>query len=611
MCGVAGIYAYHCASLEVDRRELRRVRDHMTARGPDGVGEWYSSDGRIGLGNRRLSIIDLSDRAAQPMVSTDGKYVITFNGEIYNYKVLRKDLEAKGRIFRTQSDTEVLIHLYAAKGEAMVHDLRGMFAFAIWDGDKRKLLLARDPYGIKPLYYADDGKTFRFASQVKALQASRTISRDLDPAGCAGFCLFGSVPEPYTTYLAIRAVPAGAVMWVGDRGPQQPEHYFSISGTFFQAEKSPLRLNGNAMRYHVRQALLDSVRHHLVADVPVGVFLSAGVDSSALVGLMRDAGQKDVQTVTLAFEEFRGQHDDETPLAEKIAAGYGTRHRTRLVTEEEFRADLPKILDSMDQPTIDGINTWFVSKAAREAGLKVALSGIGGDELFGGYPSFRDIPRWVRVMKAPSGLPIWGGFLRRILSQFIQGTGRLSPKAAGMAEYGGSFEGAYLLRRGLYMPWELDQILGRRMARAGLGQLNPLQHIAETLNPRPRGAFAKVAVMEASLYMRNQLLRDADWAGMAHSLEIRVPFVDVGLLRALVPIAIHRPPDKNAIGMAPAQPVPQEVMSRRKTGFSTPVARWLTRLQVGNTQGRGLRPWAQHVLSAQKELALPIDEVAA
>src|SRR6476660_7666483 len=212
MCGIAGIYAYHYAANSVERAELCKIRDHMAARGPDGVGEWFSVDGRVGFGHRRLSIIDLSSAAAQPMASADGKLVVTYNGETFNHRELRAQLEARGRTFRSQSDTEVLLHLYAEKGADMVHDLRGMFAFAIWDAERRSLFLARDPYGIKPLYYADDGWTFRFASQVKALLTGGGVGLDPEPAGQVGFYLFGSVPEPFTTYRAIRALPAGATL---------------------------------------------------------------------------------------------------------------------------------------------------------------------------------------------------------------------------------------------------------------------------------------------------------------------------------------------------------------------------------------------------------------
>jgi len=576
MCGIAGVYAYHYAANPVDRAELRRIRDHMAARGPDGLGEWYSQDERVGFGHRRLAILDLSDRGAQPMASADGKLVVTFNGEIYNYRQLRTELEARGRTFRTQTDTEVLLHLYAERGEALVDDLRGMFAFGLWDAEKNALLLARDPYGIKPLYYADDGWTLRFASQVKALLAGEKVSRDPEPAGWVGFCLFGSVPEPFTTYQEIRALPAGSTLWVDCAGTREAKQYFSVAGTYCNAEVARLTDEDEDLR--VREALLESVRHHLVADVPVGAFLSSGIDSGALVGLMRDAGQRDIQTVTLAFEEFRGTNQDEGPLAQEIAAVYGTRHTTRFVTEQEFWDDLPRILEAMDQPTIDGLNTWFVSKAARELGLKVAISGLGGDELFGGYPSFRDMPRWVRQLAIPGRIPWLGDLARQLLSGFDQFTHLIGPKSAGLLKYGGTYAGAYLLRRGLFMPWELNSIIGAETARLGLRRLKPLHNIEAQLRPEPKASFCKVAALESSLYMRNQLLRDTDWSSMAHSLEVRVPLVDAKLLRDLAgitPKQVSR--SKRSLVNSPRISLPSKVVDRAKTGFTTPIQQWLQR----------------------------------
>lgn len=319
------------------------------------------------------------------------------------------------------------------------------------------------------------------------------------------------------------------------------------------------------------------MEHHLVADVPVGAFLSAGIDLSALLGLMRDTGQNDIKTVTLAFSEFRGRPDDEAPLAEAVARQYGTTHTTRIVTESEFAADLPRILEAMDQPSIDGINTWFVSKAARELGLKVAISGLGGDELFGGYPSFHDIPRWVRLLAVPSKIPFLGKISRKLGLQLGRVLGG-NPKAAGMIELGGSYAGAYLLRRGLFMPWELGQVLDREVIAQGLRRLSPLRLINCELEPRPISAFGRVSTLESVLYMRNQLLRDTDWASMAHSIEVRVPLVDSVLLRmiAALPIATSRAKiPKLSLALSPSRELPSPVLSKAKTGFTTPIARWL------------------------------------
>jgi asparagine synthase (glutamine-hydrolysing) len=601
MCGIAGIFAYHYAANPVDREELIRIRERMAARGPDGKGSWFSDQGRVGLSHRRLSIIDLTDAGAQPMVSDDGKLVVIFNGEIYNYRDLRKGLEAQGRVFRSNSDTEVLLHLYAEKGEEMVHALRGMFAFAIWDADRKALFLARDPYGIKPLYYADDGWTFRFASQVKALMAGGGVSHDPESAGWVGFYLFGSVPEPFTLYRQVQALPAGTTLWVDRIGPHGPRRYHSIAAVYFQAESEPHKTDLAEDGETVRAALSDSVNQHLVADVPVGGFLSAGVDSGTLVGLMRDASQGDVQTVTLAFEEFRGTPHDEAPLAEQVAKLYGTRHTTRIVTEHEFQEDLPDILSAMDQPTIDGINTWFVSKAARELGLKVAISGLGGDELFGGYPSFKDVPRLVKCFQAPAKVPLLGSMARCLLAGF--GTQRVGahPKTAGLLEYGGSFAGAYLLRRGLFMPWELDQVLSPHTVREGLRRLKPIRMIEAMLQPGPREPFACVAALEASLYMRNQLLRDTDWASMAHGLEVRVPLVDHVLLSRLaqLPSRSLARAGKGLMAASPRTTLPAIITSRAKSGFTMPIAAWTQRQGRTNpsanipTLGTPSEPWAR------------------
>lgn len=279
------------------------------------------------------------------------------------------------------------------------------------------------------------------------------------------------------------------------------------------------------------------------------------------------------------------------------------------MTAAEFAEDMPDIFQAMDQPSIDGVNTWFVSKAAQELGLKVAISGLGGDELFGGYPSFRDIPRWVARLALPASLPLLGGIARRA----IAGTGGLiaSPKAAGMLEYGGTYAGAYLLRRGLFMPWELEQVLGKDTARQGLAALQPLAMIEEAMTPRPASGFARVAALESCLYMRNQLLRDTDWASMAHSLEVRVPLVDAHLLETVAPFvaaaAASEAFPKETLALSPCTPPPQALLHRAKTGFGVPTGSWISYLtgepaedagaRAAAFKGEGSRAWSRIVLN--------------
>jgi asparagine synthase (glutamine-hydrolysing) len=589
MCGIAACFAYSSAVPPVDEAELLRMRDQMTARGPDGTGLWFSDDRRVGLAHRRLSIIDLSAAGAQPMGSEDGRLVIVFNGEIYNHRALRAGLEARGRRFRSNSDTEVLLHLYAERGREMLGDLRGMFAFALWDADRQGLLLARDTFGIKPLYVADDGKTLRVASQVKSLLAAGGVDTSPDPAGQVGFFLWGHVPEPYSLYRGIRSLPAGGWLWAGADGTRVTGTHGSVGEILgVPATRDEIAQAQGT----VRAAFVDTVRHHLIADVPVGVFLSAGLDSTALAGLASEQGGR-LRTVTLGFTEFRGTANDEVPLAEEVARHYGAEHQTIWVTREDFHAERAALLRAMDQPSTDGVNTYFVSLAARRAGLKVALSGLGGDELLGGYPSFRDVPRAARWLAPLRHAPWLGRAFRAVTAPLLRQ--RTSPKYAGLLEYGGTPGGAYLLRRGMFMPWELPTLLDPDLVRAGWNELQPLLRLNEThaALPTPR---QKVSALEAVWYMRNQLLRDADWASMAHSIEVRVPLVDVALWRTLAPLlADEHPPGKQSLARSPARALPAAVLNRPKTGFFIPVRDWLL---DGNTDApaeRGLRGWAKFV----------------
>jgi asparagine synthase (glutamine-hydrolysing) len=576
MCGINGIFAYHPAASLPTEAELLKTRDRMRARGPDGFGAWWNSNRSCALGHRRLSIIDLSERAAQPMIGNGGNVVITFNGEIYNYPELRRKLETDGVRFATHSDTETLLHLYARHGADMVRLLRGMFAFAIWDERKRGLFLARDLYGIKPLYTADDGKTFRFASQIKALLAGGQISCDLEPAGVVGFYLFGSVPEPFTLYRSIHSLPAGHTQWIDEVGCHEPQPYAKINEILGDAHRHPIVKA--ELRQRLRNCVLDSVRAHLLADVEVGIFLSAGVDSGALLGLMRDAGQREIRAITLAFDEFRGTEEDEAPHAARIAARYGARHIVRHVSEKEFSDDLTAIFDAMDQPSIDGINTWFIAKAAKEAGLKVALSGIGGDELLAGYPSFADVPRWRRRYGALAKVPGAGGLARVVVRALTPRLARRQPKALGLFDYSSCLPGAYLLRRGLFLPNELDSIIDKAIAREGLRRLKPIRHLTSMITPDPGSDISRICALESSHYLRNQLLRDADWAGMAHSIEIRVPLVDADLLKGFAPAVATLVPGegKAALAQSPSLPLPDHIIARAKTGFSVPTAAWMT-----------------------------------
>ena len=597
MCGINLIYAYGEGAASVDREELIRSRDSMSRRGPDAEGEWLSPEGRIGFGHRRLSIIDTSERGNQPMFTPDRRFGIVFNGEIYNFHELRAELEREGENFESHSDSEVLLRMYERRGPAMLPRLRGMYAFAIWDERERRLFLARDPYGIKPLYYSAVRGTFRAASQVRALIAGGAVSTAPDPAGMAAFLLRGNVTEPFTIYEEIRTLPAGTFMTVDSGGVAEPKRHFSVAAVLRDAVLQHRRVKPQERQEIVRQALLESVRYHLVSDVPVGAFLSAGKDSTSLVGLAAEAGFRGLLTMTLRFEEHRGTDRDEAPLAEKVAALYGANHSTHTLTRAQFENEVPKFVEAMDQPTIDALNSYFVSRAAAERGLKVVLSGTGGDELFGGYTTFRKIPRFVRMTAPLSRLPLIPDALYAAHRKFTRDRPRLSPKSGAALKYGRDYPGAYLLKRGLFLPPELPEIMGEEMAREGLERLDIIERIREAMTPDPVQPKARVAALESSLFMRDQLLRDIDWTSMAHSLEVRVPLVDAHLLQQIAPVIFAETDlGKDLLADSPIPPLPPEVRNRRKTGFIVPIRDWMAAHSNGRPQMFGMRAWALQLL---------------
>jgi asparagine synthase (glutamine-hydrolysing) len=583
MCGINGILRLAGSVPAVDRDELVRTRDAMTARGPDGCGAWIADDGGVGLASRRLAILDLSAAGGQPMASGDGRLRLVMNGEIYNFLELRRELEADGVRLRSRSDTEVVLALYAREGAAMLSRLRGMFGLAIWDGQERTLLLARDPLGIKPLYVSTSGGHLRFASQVKALERGGAVSREVDPAGTAGFLLWGSVPEPLTIRKAVRALPAGHLLLVRDGRVGEPTP-FEIA--------EPAAMEPAA-------AVEDSVRAHLVSDVPVAVFLSAGLDSSLIAALARRHLAEPPATFTVRFDALEGTPADEAPLAAEVARRLGTRHVERRLTRADCAGLWEGALAAMDQPSIDGFNTWVVSRAAHEADLKVVLSGLGGDEAFGSYPSFTDVPRLERAARRLGRIPglaaVWPPLARALSPD--------RPKLGGLLRHGRTLPGAYFLRRGLFLPEELPGIIGRDAAAEGLRRYDPVADAARALadgNGRAADGWTAVHLLESARYMRNQLLRDSDWASMAWSVELRVPLVDAWLYRRLAANGFEpaRSGGKAALVRRTAPELPEEVLEKRKTGFYIPVAEWMRPELAARRPGERSRWLALQVLEA-------------
>lgn len=585
MCGIAGafqIFGDATNNLEV----VRRINEHQRRRGPDGDGIWYSPNHVIALGHRRLAIIDTGPAGAQPMHDATGRWTVTFNGEIYNYQELRLELEGRGRKFSTHSDTEVLVNAIAEWGEAGLVKLRGMFAFALWDSAQHELWLARDPYGVKPLYTAQSNGVFWFASQARALAECAPVDLKRNAAALVGFYLWGSVPEPFSWWSGIQLLPAGHVQRVRNGYASAPRPYRRIQDAYTQ-RPWPLQ------RGDLREIMLDSVKKHLIADVEVGVFLSAGIDSSVIAALAAEFNSK-LRTVTLAFDEYAGKEDDEAPIAEQTASLINSDHVTVRISGEEFLQKLDSFFEAMDQPTIDGLNTYLLSQAAAKLGLKVALSGLGGDELFGGYPSFKQIPKLLKWWRPVMSTLVLKESLAKLLRDLAPAG--FSPKLAGLFTHTDNVASAYLLRRALYLEGELDALLDESWLKEGFEQLQTAKRLSEIVSDIQQAGCSvhtQIAAMESCWYMRNQLLRDTDWASMAHGLEVRVPFVDASVLNAIArSISDTVPPTKlDLMGCVRANL--KNVTGRRKTGFTTPVSAW-----IGNGSGtrhRGLRGWANRV----------------
>lgn len=615
MCGIAGLLTLERPVDAGLVASVLRMMDAQTHRGPDDWGllvpegtlendETRSLLARLDpehvrtypgsadppaavLGARRLSILDLSLRGRIPMGNQDERIWITYNGEIYNFSQLRRELKGLGYTFHSETDTEVLLHGYEAWGEEVVQNLRGMFAFALWDAQNEKLFLARDPTGIKPIYYYTDNIVFLFSSELRALLESHLVSRRLSPEGLASYLDCGSVQTPWTIIQGVRSLEPGHYMVVepGVTGlsiEKLPYLGEAFSGTPVQAPD-----RGRAVEL-LRELLEESVRLHLASDVPLGVFLSGGIDSSALVALMSTIGADRPKSFSVVFAE---REFSESSYSRLVAKKFNTEHQEIRLSEGELPSLLPEALMAMDQPTIDGINTYVISKCVKEAGVTVALSGLGGDELFAGYPSFRRAQR----LKAISRLPC---AVRKVVSAAGRAAihGSVSErKFWEMVGSDGSPETAYRISRQLFSPDEARYLMRSRSAPSAGASCD------HALNGDPINA---VSLCELQGYMANTLLRDTDCMSMAHALEVRVPFLDTKVISFVLglpgawKIDSRRP--KPLLLDALWDLLPEEIWRRPKMGFTLPFERWM--------QGR-LKPEIEGVLAsgASTIAALGID----
>jgi asparagine synthase (glutamine-hydrolysing) len=595
MCGIAGIVG---RISDGNRAALERMNSAMAHRGPDAQGVWESPPDARGfgvlLGHRRLSILDLSEAGRQPMVDAATGHVIVFNGEIYNYVELRERLVASGQRFQSSGDTAVMLRALSLHGADAVSQLRGMFAFAFWNADRRELLLARDPLGIKPLYIArnrdPNGEwSIAFASEVRALLASGLLGNPrLDAQAVASVVWNGFVVGPHTVVEGIEC------MWPGHLEVFDANGRQTLARDFWSTPASPaIRADDEEALAHV---LEEGLRLHLASDVPLAVFLSAGIDSSAVANLAQRAAEGAIHTFTLAFEE---QKLNEGPDARRIANAIGTQHTEIMLTESDFVDGLETALDSLDQPTFDGLNSYYMSRAIRQAGFTVALVGTGGDELFGGYPTFREVPllqQWNRrIGWLPRSALVPAAKLFATAMQPSRGA--IPPqtrwaKLPEMVRRGDDLLGLYQLSYALFLPDFQRQLLAEGFAGVLTDGLPTAMRARMEGETRGRSAVSAISVLEQRLFLGERLLRDNDAASMAASIEQRLPLVDHVLLEHVTRFSDatrYDPLGKKAllrrIGLRGLDPA---LFNRPKSGFVLPFDRWIRR-RLGTVMDQTMR----------------------
>jgi asparagine synthase (glutamine-hydrolysing) len=575
MCGIFGIVAHNA---RIPDGLLERGTQSLAHRGPDDSGTILLRDsalgsGEIGLGNRRLAILDLSPLAHQPMHDAESGNWIVYNGEIYNFREIRDELQKAGTNFISHSDTEVVLKAYARWGEACLAKFRGMFAFAIWDAGRHRLLIARDPMGIKPLYYSQAGSYFMFASEVRTLLGTGLVRPRIDSAGLVNYLTFGSAYDPLTLVEGVRALRAGDMLTWEDGVLHQSSYWDLVNEPATDVSTlEPLAGNEKQAVERLQPVLEEAVRLQLVSDVPVGVFLSGGIDSSALVSILSRGG---VTPSTFSIV-FREADFSEAQHSRAIAARFHSDHHEINVSQTDVLSAVPDALSSMDLPTMDGINTYFVSREAKRAGVKVALSGLGGDEVFAGYASFRTVPRMERFAQ------FWKQVPRRVrspLASMFTAFSRDSDhnrKLASLARDNGRVLHPYFLSRMLFVSAQRRLLL--RNSDGAVAQVAEESQCDRLRQALSLDSVNRVSYLESRCYMLNTLLRDADVMSMSQGLEVRVPLIDHQLAKAVLGLPgewkLNGTPKKLLVG-ALGGSLPDEIVHRPKRGFTLPFEHWM------------------------------------
>ncbi len=586
MCGISGIYNPHNKQIN-SQKITEKILTIQKKRGPDGQGIWRSDCKKITLGHNRLSIIDLSNNANQPFVSKDGKTVITFNGEIYNFNELRSELIKKNIYFKSKSDTEVILEAYKYWGLDCLNKFRGMFSFAIWDNEDKKIVLARDPFGIKPLYYCMFNEVLYFASEIKSLLSIENLNFNLSSLGIVSYYLWGNIQDPFTLYKEIKSLDKGSCLIIKDEN-KKIFNYASIEEEILNAEEKKFK-NIYEKEEYLKEITKETVDYHHVSDVPRTLLLSSGIDSNILLSSMSESNKKNCSALTLDFN-FEGKMN-ETVLATESAKINNINHSSEIVSEDEYVKLIDVFFKNMDSPTDDGLNNFLISNIAKKQNSKIIISGIGGDELFFGYPSFKYIPKLNSFLKTFPDIKIINSFFENYLYRFLK-TKKLNMKYSGIFKYGRNLNSAFLLKRSLFLPQEIEELISKKEFKDGYEELNFLDN---SLNEIEKIKDKKLSIMylEIKYYLCSKLLRDSDWASMSNSVELRTPFVDWFYFKKILPLIKF---DKNFGKMnlfnAFKNKLPVNLSNRQKTGFVIPHSSFMNKMSLPRKYSNPLKDWA-------------------
>ncbi len=556
MCGIAGLVNFDPSEAGIIISRMVAMQNH---RGPDSKGIWC--DKSIALGHNRLAIIDLDAKANQPMQSQNGRYVMVYNGEIYNFKEIKNEL--KHIEWQTNSDSEVLLEAYVKWGVDCLHKLNGMFAFAIWDKQKNKLFIARDRMGVKPLYFSIKNNQFLFASELRTLLKTGVLSKKINLQSVHDFIRFQWIQSPDTIIDGISCLPAGSY-GVWEKGIYSETNWWNIQ-QFEAGENSITKADINEVHQNVKDLFNAAVERRLVSDVPIGAFLSGGIDSGLIVAAMANINSAKVNTFTIGFKE---KQYDESAYADKVAKKFNTNHQTLIYSADTLKKELPEILTAFDTPSTDGINSFVISNLVKKAGITVALCGLGGDELFCGYPVFRHLPT-IQKYKLFWQLP---KFLRNKGNEILQNSGNTR-----WEKIGNILNAPSANKEALY-PFFREIFSEKKTSKFIIPKFTTSKFEVHLENHRNSSVLSWLSSTEIQGYARHVLLKDTDMCSMAHALEIRVPFFDYKLVEYVLglPDSFRQSqiPKKLLIDSFKGE-LPADIVNRPKMGFSFPWDIWI------------------------------------